>query len=48
MVIWVFYKHAISSVGPEVERDVGTGAGLEGGERQIGGLGESYSVPDTP
>lgn len=48
MVIGAFHKHSVSAVGPEVECNVGTGAGFEGGERQIGGLGESYGVPDTP
>lgn len=48
MVVGALHKYSVSAVGPEVECNIGTGARLEGGERQIGGLGESYGVPDTP
>lgn len=46
LLIRVLQEDTVVTIGFEVERDVCTGARPEGGERYVGGFGESYGVPD--
>lgn len=47
MVIRVLQEDTVGTIGFEVEGDVSTGSWLEGGEGDVGWLGEGYGVPDV-